>query len=112
MTQTTTVQPQGQRRPVIRHPVWCDPASCTAMDGHGHHFSRVIELKALPRCPLGVAVRLSQGTAVAGFPLSNVPLVQLSIADDEGELCEVGLYVEMAQELGRLLVRLSPNRRL
>jgi hypothetical protein len=63
--------------------------------------------------PVAVAIRLVQGTPMDGYPLSDVPLVHLSMTDDEGdELCDVPLYVEMAHALARLLLAISPDQRL
>jgi hypothetical protein len=111
MTREASDPARAQRPAPEQHPAWCEPGSCTATGGNGHHVSPVTELKAMPPSPVTVAVRLSQGTPVSGFPLADVPLVHLVISDDEGELCDVPLYVEMARDLGRLLTRSdTPSR--
>ncbi len=92
---------------MIEHPSWCDLATCTAAtSGRGHHISRAVELHAIPPCPLGIFVSLTQGTPVSGFPLSDVPLVHLALSDDEGELCTVAMYLDLAHVLGHTLTRL------
>jgi hypothetical protein len=104
MTQTTTAQPPHDKRPEIQHPTWCDPGSCCVdTNGNGRHLSRQVELPSIPPNPLSVAVRLTQGTPIPGYPMSDILLVHTALRDDEGDLCDVVMYAEMARELGRVL---------
>jgi hypothetical protein len=87
----------------VQHPPWCDKTVCTASNVSGDHASGAVLLQPLAPNPLGIAVQLTQGVAIDGFPLSSAPLVAMTFSDDEGELFTPLLYMPMARRLGRLL---------
>jgi hypothetical protein len=89
------------------HPWWCDAESCT-VDGSavGTHNSRTIDLVAERPSSLGVAITLSQGMRVPGFPRSGAMFVDLTFLDVDSDPDSYGvmpLDVGTAQRLGQLL---------
>ena len=93
----------------VVHPVWCDPEACTMNSkGSGSHNSRAIRLHAARPSSLGVAVNLSQGMPVLGYPRSAALLVDLTFLDVDSDPDDYGvlpLDIDTAQRLGQLLAR-------
>jgi hypothetical protein len=90
---------------VLEHPAWCDRSMCGVVmtTGNGYHRSRVVKLDPVARSPLRATVHINQGTPIPGCPLSGVPIIELQFGDDDGELCVVLMYAEMALNLGCVL---------
>ena len=99
----TEIVPTG----VVVHPVWCDPEACTTnAKGSGSHNSRAVRLHAARPSSLGVAVNLSQGMPVLGYPRSAALLVDMTFLDtdsDPDDYAVLPLDIDTAQRLGQLL---------
>jgi len=64
----------------------------------------VVRLGPHPPGIVVAEVSLAQGAPVRGYPRSGRPYVALALGEADSELCLAPLGIDLARELGRVLV--------